>query len=59
MQITLTDKGKEYAEQYLNFIYKAEEQAVKKTLEKYSAEFIDALEYYGECLHESFKDMDY
>ena len=31
----------------------------KKTLEKYSAEFIDALEYYGECLHESFKDMDY
>lgn len=59
MQIALTDKGKEYAEQYLSFIYKAEEQAVKKTLEKYSAEFIDALEYYGECLHESFKDMDY
>lgn len=59
MQIVLTDKGKEYAEQYLSFIYKAEEQAIKKTLEKYSAEFIDALECYGECLYESFKDMDY
>lgn len=58
MQIMLTDAGKEYAERYLSFVYKIEENAIKKVLEKYSPEFVDALEYYGECLRENLKDVD-
>lgn len=54
--ILLTDKGKQSAKELLDLIYQAEEDAMKKTLERYSVEFIDALEYYGNCLSENFRE---
>ena len=55
-QIILTDSGKAYAKEILGFIYSAEDKAVKKTLEKYSDEFIEVIEYFGDCLREAFYD---
>ena len=54
--IVLTEEGERFAQEHMEFIYQVEEQAMKKTLERYSAEFIDALEYYGACLHELFEE---
>lgn len=56
MHIVLTEAGEQYAREQLEFIYQIEEKAIKKTLEKYSPDFIEALEYYGECVHELFKE---
>ena len=50
--IVLTEAGKQYARNYLDFIYKVEEKAMQKTLEKYSESFIEALEYYSVCVRE-------
>ena len=54
--IVLTDEGKRYARTHLDFIYRAEEAAMKKTVEKYSSEFVDALEYYGACVRECYDE---
>lgn len=56
MQITLTETGKQYAGEILSFIYRAEDKALGKTLEKYSDTFIEALEYFGESLKEAFRE---
>lgn len=56
MHIMLTDAGREYAKDFMNFLYKAEDKALKKTLDKYSEEFIEAIEYFGESLKESFAE---
>lgn len=56
MYIMLTDAGREYAKTFMGFLYKAEEQALKKTLDKYSEEFIEAMEYFGESLKEAFSE---
>lgn len=58
MQISLTETGKIYAKQKLNFIYKAEEEAVKRTCEQFSDEFIEAIEFFGTALKEAFEKMD-
>lgn len=55
MQISLTEAGKKYAEASLDFMYQAENQAVQKTLERYSDTFIEALEYFGGALNEAFE----
>ena len=55
MQICLTEKGKAYASQILNVIYSAEDRAMKKTLEKYSADFVDILGYFVKNLESSFE----
>ena len=57
MQITLTEAGKTYAESFLSFLYKAEDEALQKTLERYSDAFIEALEYLGESLKEAFEEQ--
>lgn len=54
MQITLTEAGEQYARGFLTFIYEAEEIALRKTLERYSDEFIEALEFFSENLKEAF-----
>ena len=54
--ITLTDAGREYAKDFMGFIYRAEEKALKKTLDKYSDEFIKGLEFFGESLKEAFDE---
>lgn len=40
----LTPKGAEYAERALTVIHSAENYAIKRTLERYSAAFVDAME---------------
>ena len=40
----------------MGFIYRAEEKALKKTLDKYSDEFIEGLEFFGESLKEAFDE---
>lgn len=55
MQVTLTETGKAYAKRFLELIYAAEEKALKKTTERYSDEFIEAIEYFGQNLKDAFK----
>ena len=55
MQICLTEKGKAYASQILNVIYSAEDRAMKKSLEKYSADFVDIRGYFVKNLESSFE----
>ena len=56
MHIMLTDAGRKYAKDFMSFLYKAEDKALKKTLDKYSEEFIEAIEYFGESLKEAFAE---
>jgi len=56
MQIMLTDSGKAFSKEILDFIYHAEDTALTKTLDKYSDTFIVALEYFGEKLREAFDE---
>lgn len=56
MQINLNDTGEEYIKNTLKDFYKKEENAIKKTLEKYSDEFINAIEYFRDCLKEAFDE---
>lgn len=56
MQITLTEKGKEYAKEFMAFVYRAEDKALAKTLEKYSDSFIEAIEFFGTNLKEAFEE---
>lgn len=55
MQICLTEKGKIHADQILDVIYRAENRAMEKTLEKYSMEFVDVLENFVKYLQSSFE----
>jgi len=56
MQIMLTEEGRSYAKSFLGFLYRAEDIALKKTIEAYSDTFIDVLEYFGKCLQEAFEE---
>jgi len=56
MQITLTDSGKAFSKEILDFIYRSEDTALAKTLDKYSDAFIDALEYFGAELKKAFEE---
>ena len=53
-QIVLTESGKEYARNILAVVYRAEDQALSKTLERYPEEFISALEYFVNSLRTAF-----
>ena len=55
MQICLTEKGKTYAKQLLDVVYRAENKAMEETLERYSEEFISALNYFEQSLKLSFE----
>ena len=54
MHIMLTDTGREYAKDFLGFLYQAEEQALALTVEKYGKEFIGAVEFFGTRLKDAF-----
>ena len=56
LQITLTDAGKRYAETTLSLIYQAEDAALAKTMEQYSDQFIEAIEFYGRTLQAAFHE---
>lgn len=47
----------EYKRREIDKIYKAEDKALSKTLERYSEEFIEALEYFGESLQDAFEEV--
>ena len=55
MNICLTESGKEYAKQLLCSIYEAEDYAMEETLKRYSADFIDALDFFSMCLKSAFQ----
>ena len=57
MSIKLTETGEEYAAGFMSFLYKAEDKALSKTLERYSGEFIEALEFFGGSLKEAFDEV--
>ena len=56
MHIILTDAGRDYAKSFMGFLYRAEDIAMKKTIEKYSDEFIEAIEFFGASLKEAFDE---
>ena len=56
MVISFTDAGKEYAKKFLAFLYKAENKAIAETLERYSDEFIEAIEYFSARLKNAFEE---
>lgn len=55
MEMRLTQKGKARAEQLLNIIHRVEDNAMKETLEKCSADFVVGLEYFSNCLKLAFQ----
>lgn len=56
MNIMLTEAGKEYAKQFLSFLYSAEDKALQKTIEKYSDEFIEVIEFFAASLKAAFDE---
>ena len=49
--LRFTPKGKQFADLVLNEIHAAEERAMQETLEHFSPEFVDALEFYANTFH--------
>lgn len=41
---------------FLTFLYKAENKAIAETLERYSDEFVDAIEYLSARLKNAFEE---
>ena len=54
MMITLTDVGHEYVKNQLAFMYRAEEIAIRKTVEQFGEGFIEIIEAYGKNLKDAF-----
>lgn len=58
MQVVLTETGPAHAKPWLDSIYRAEEQAMSKVLEKYSDDFIDAMELFHKELENAFSKQN-
>lgn len=56
MQVVLTDAGRAYAKELVTLLYRAEEIALKKTLQQYPEVFIEALECFGNTLRDAFAE---
>lgn len=54
--IELTDTGKEYAHKLLAELFEMEEDAINHTFEKYSPDFIDAIEYFTDTMNKKLED---
>ncbi len=48
--ITLTAEGKVYTERILKDVYAAEQAAMEKTLQRFSPEFVEAIDFFADCL---------
>ncbi len=46
-QLCLTEAGRAYARETLEELYAAEEQAMEATVERFGAEFVDAVEFFS------------
>lgn len=55
--VSLTDKGKSYANELLEKLMSAEKTAMEKTLENYSADFVPAFEQFAEELGEALEPI--
>lgn len=55
MNISLTEKGKVYAKKLLRSVYQAENEAMEKTLQSYSADFVYAVEHFAANLKSAFQ----
>ena len=55
-QVCMTEKGKAFAKEHLKDVYKAEDEAIQKTLDEFGPEFIRALAAYSRNLKESFNE---
>lgn len=53
--IGLTDAGKAYTEQIMRRVYEAEQAAMKRTLQQFSPQFVDAIDFFADCLHDEFQ----
>lgn len=58
MHVKLTEAGKIHARSVLSFLYRAEEKALEKTIETYSEEFIEVIEFFGQRLKEAFDEEE-
>lgn len=54
MNISLTEKGRDHAHKLLSNVYRVENEALEKTLQNYSVDFIEAVEYFAENLKSAF-----
>lgn len=54
-ELILTPKGMQYAKKVLAMYYQTENEAMRRTLEQYSPEFIDAVKQYADFLKEETK----
>ena len=55
-EIQLTEEGRRYMRDLLDKIYDAECEAYKKTIEKFSPEFVPAVAYFTEMLNKTFAE---
>lgn len=55
--LILTQSGREYADKLFSEIYAAEEKVILATLKHYPAEFVSALEDFGNRLLEEFQSI--
>ena len=56
--IYLTEKGQNYVNKILPIVYEAEQQAMERTLQEFSSEFIEATERFSEYLCEEFNKRE-
>ena len=54
--ILLTESGRAYARNLMELVYRAEDKALKETMEQYSDTFIEAIEFYGAALKTAFQE---
>lgn len=52
--IRLTEAGKDLASRILKVVYAVEQSALARTLERFSSEFVGALDYFADCLCDEF-----
>ena len=53
--VRLTEKGMQYTQQVLELFYRSENEAMRRTLEIHSPDFIDSLTSYADFLQEEIK----
>lgn len=56
--IILTESGREYASRFMGFLYRAENRALQKTIERYGDSFVEIIEFYGKNLKDAFDEDD-
>lgn len=54
--IELTDAGKAFTQKLLAELFEMEEAAINQTIEKYSPDFIDAIEYFTDVMNKKLND---